>query len=317
MFFTDSYQALRRGERQLTIRYAVLSLLILMLIGLPFGFVMLRRFETSITFHPERAPFSGNWIVPQGGEDMWFTTVTGERLHGWFFRTPTQPAPATIIYFHGNGGNVSYADWVGINFARRGFDVLLFDYRGYGRSEGDISDERGLFEDADAAYAYMTRERGVAPERLVLYGQSLGTAAATDLAARKECGALILESGLSSASDMASVIMPWLPRFLHRLARNKLDSKGKLARVNRPVLVVHGDRDEVIPVAQGHALFEAAREPKQLLIINGAGHNNLSIIGGGNYLDKVAGFIKEAIPAGAPKTESWSDHPLTSTRRVE
>ncbi|HWS52670.1 MAG TPA: alpha/beta fold hydrolase, partial [Pyrinomonadaceae bacterium] len=196
MFFTDSYKALRRGERRRALTLMMLSVLTIALIALPVGFFMLRRFETSVTFHPERAPWGGSWSAPRGGEDVWFRAADGSRLHGWFIASETRPAAATVVYLHGNGGNVSYVGWVGEQLAARGFDVLLFDYRGYGRSEGAVSDERGIYKDADAAYDFVVRERGVKPERLVLYGQSLGTTAAAELAAERPCGALVLESGL-------------------------------------------------------------------------------------------------------------------------
>ncbi|HEX7956305.1 MAG TPA: alpha/beta hydrolase, partial [Pyrinomonadaceae bacterium] len=264
MFFTDSYRALRRGERALALRYFVISILVLLLIGLPVGFFMLRRFEASVIFHPERAAAGGVWRAPRGGEEVWFETADGVRLYGWLFRSEGRPAAATVVYFHGNGGNISYCDWVGRELAARGFDVLLFDYRGYGRSRGEPSGERGLYADADAAYDFVTKGRGVGARSVVLYGQSLGTAAAADVAARRECGALVLESGLSSAADMAGAIFPWLPRFARGFARNKLDTVSKLPRVGCPVFVAHGDRDELIPVAQGRKLFDAAREPKRL-----------------------------------------------------
>ncbi|HWS55414.1 MAG TPA: alpha/beta fold hydrolase [Pyrinomonadaceae bacterium] len=292
MFFTDSYKALRRGERRRALTLAMLSVLIIALIGLPVGYFALRRFEASVTFHPERAPWGGGWRVPRGGEDVWFETADGSRLHGWFVSSPTRPPAATVVYFHGNGGNISYVDWVGEQLAARGFDVLLFDYRGYGRSEGALSDERGVYEDADAAYDFVVRERGARPESVVLYGQSLGTTAAADVAARRPCGALVLESGLSSAAEMARTILPWLPRFAARATRNKFDTLGKLPRVGCPVLVAHGDRDAVIPVEQGRALHAAAPEPKRLLVVPGAGHNDLTIVGGAKYMDAVADFIK-------------------------
>jgi hypothetical protein len=295
MFFTDSYRALRRGERAAALRHFVISLLALALIGLPVGYLMLRRFETKLIFHPERAALGGAWRVPAGAEEVWFETSDGVRLHGWLFRTGARPASATVIYFHGNGGNLSYYDWLGAELAGRGFDLLLFDYRGYGRSAGASADERGLYADADAAYDFVTKSRGVEARRVVLYGQSLGTAAAADVAARRECGALVLESGLSSAADMAGEIMPWLPRFVRRLTKNKLDTAGKLARVGCPVLVAHGDRDEVIPAAQGRKLFDAAPAPKRLLIVEGAGHNDLSVVGGGKYIDTLAQFIRDTV----------------------
>jgi hypothetical protein len=127
-------------------------------------------------------------------------------------------------------------------------------------------------------------------ERLVLYGLSLGTTAAIDLAARRASAALVVESGLSSASDMGAHTFPWLPRLLHRLARNRFESTRKIAQVNCPVLVTHGTADPVIPVEQGRKLFTAAREPKRLLIVEGGDHN-LPGYGGADYLNSVVEFI--------------------------
>lgn len=295
MFFTDSYRALRRGERMLALRYFLISILVIAVVALPAGFYMLRRFEASATFHPERAALGGLWRVPRGAEEVWFKTSDGLKLYGWLFHSRNEPATASVIYFHGNGGNLSYCDWVGAELAERGFDVLIFDYRGYGRSEGEPTGERELYADADAAYDFLTKQRGVAPRGVVLYGQSLGTAAAIDLASRRECGALVAESGLSSAADMAGAIMPWLPRFVRGLTKNKLDSASKIARVSCPVLVVHGGRDALIPAEQGRRLFEAAREPKRLEIIEGAGHNDLSAVGGGKYFDSLADFARDSV----------------------
>jgi len=295
MFFTDSYRALRRGERVLALRYLLISIIVIAVVALPAGFYALRRFERSATFHPERAASGGLWRVPAGAEEVWFKTAGGVRLYGWLFHSKTEPAGASVIYFHGNGGNLSYCDWVGAELASRGLDVLIFDYRGYGRSEGEPVGEQELYADADAAYDFMTKERGVAPRKLALYGQSLGTAAAIDVASRRECGALVAESGLSSAADMAGAIMPWLPRFVRGLTKNKLDSASKIARVSCPVLVVHGGRDELIPAEQGKRLFDAAREPKQLKIIDGAGHNDLSNVGGGKYIDSLADFVRGSV----------------------
>jgi uncharacterized protein len=322
MFFTDSYQALRRGERRLAIRYVMLSVLTLALVGLPAGFVLLRRFEAAVTFHPERAPFGGSWAAPAGAADVWFETADGVRLHGWFFKARRgreaagaaadaaraggaadasgagQAGGATVLYFHGNGGNVSYAAWVGGALSRRGFDVLLFDYRGYGQSGGEVGGERGLYADAEAAYRHLVDVLGVEPRRIVLYGQSLGTAAAAEVAARQPCGALVLESGLSSASDMAATILPWLPRALHRLAKYRLDTAAKLPGVRCPVFVAHGDRDEIIPIEQGRKLYAAAPEPKRLYVVDGAGHNDLTVVGGEPYFAALAEFINRSLAAG-------------------
>jgi uncharacterized protein len=265
--------------------------------GLALFYFGARWFERSVVFHPERYTEGARWKLPRGGEDVWFKGASGERLHGWYVSAPGDGAEhaVTIIYFHGNGGNINVVGWLGETLSARGFNVLLFDYRGYGRSEGSVRDERAIYEDADAAYDFVVRERKVRPERVVLYGQSLGTTAAVDLAARKPCGAVILESGLSSASDMASMILPWVPVWIHRYGQNHFESARKLERVNAPVFVAHGALDLTIPVEQGYKLYSAAREPKRLVIIPEAGHNDLIARGGTEYLDALAGFIQSHV----------------------
>ncbi len=221
---------------------------------------------------------------------MWFAGADGKRLHGWLVHARTQPATITVLYCHGNGGNVTNVGWIAERLAGRGLDVLVFDYRGYGRSEGETTDEWGLYADADAAYGYLTRERGVPPERLALYGHSLGTTAAIDVASRRSCASLVVEAGLSSASEMASVTMPWLPRWLHWLGKNRFESARKIAGVRCPVLIAHGTMDQIIPVEQGRALYAAAHEPKRLMLIEGGDHL-LPDFGGNSYLNSIADFI--------------------------
>ena len=255
-------------------------------------FFGLRWIERNVAFHPLHYSANEVLVLPPGAEDTWFQTADGVRLNGWFFRT-SQPSLATVIYFHGNGGNIRNIGWVGERLRDRGFNVLLVDYRGYGRSEGDIVDEDGIYADADAAYDYVVRKIGVPPDKIVLYGQSLGTSAAVDVASRKPCGAMILESGLSSASSMASNVLPWLPRWLHFLGRNRFESTRKLASVRCPVLITHGDPDRVIPTEEARKLFAAAHEPKRLVLFPGAGHN---VFGsqGEVYLNLITNFVKEA-----------------------
>jgi fermentation-respiration switch protein FrsA (DUF1100 family) len=271
--------------------YALLVALLFMGGILFFG---IRWLETSITFHPERWSPKEAWKLPKGGEDVWFTTADGVRLHGWFVPAQSETPAATVIFFHGNGGNINTIGWLGEELAARGFDALVFDYRGYGRSEGAVTGEQGIYADADAAYDYVVKERGAHPRRLVLYGQSLGTTAVADVASRKPCGAIILESGLSSASDMAASIFPWLPRRLHGFGQNRFESARKLSSVRCPVLVTHGEPDPTIPTEQGRKLYLAANEPKKLIIIPGAGHG-VSSFGGDSYFDTLAEFIRTAV----------------------
>jgi fermentation-respiration switch protein FrsA (DUF1100 family) len=294
----DSY--INRQRRKLSAGRILLTISLVIIVGMILFYFGARRFERAVVFHPERYVEGAGWKVPRGGEDVWFKGAGGERLHGWYVRGQAAESGslATVIYYHGNGGNISAIGWIGEALSERGFDVLLFDYRGYGRSEGSVSDERAIYEDAEAAYDYIVRERNVRPEQVVLYGQSLGTTAAVDLAARRPCGAVILESGLSSASDMASMILPWVPVWVHRYGQNHFESAKKLERVSAPVFVSHGGRDLTIPVEQGYKLYNAAREPKQLVIIQEAGHNDLIARGGSEYLDALAGFIKSYVKVG-------------------
>jgi len=248
-----------------------------------------------MTFRPARLDAKHPPQPPSGAENVWFGAADGTHLHGWYFRSESPARTATIIYFHGNGGNVTNLAWLGQSLAKRGFNVLVFDYRGYGLSDDVAADESGLYLDGQAALLYVVNEKQAAPNRIVLYGQSLGTAVATETATRCICGALILESGFSSASSLGSRALPWLPRWSHFLAKKRFESARKLQEVGAPVLITHGDPDLTIPTDEGRALFAAASEPKKLLIYPGAGHSVFSNAGPA-YLDELDRFIRSAVP---------------------
>jgi pimeloyl-ACP methyl ester carboxylesterase len=262
----------------------------------------LRWFEYAVTFQPDRYKPGQSWVVPNGADDVSFLNQDGQHLDGWFMPSKSSKAGATVMFLHGQGGNISNVAVIGERLAAAGFNVLLFDYRGYGKSEGEISGERDMYADADAAYDYLVNARGIAQDRLFLYGHSLGTAAVVDLASRRKCAGIILESGLSSASDIASFRLPWLPAFLHGLARNRFDSASKLASVLCPVLVAHGEPDNVVPTEEGRALYAAAREPKKLVIVPGAGHVVWGD-GGANYFNQVTTFMEESLGGGVAKSQ--------------
>jgi fermentation-respiration switch protein FrsA (DUF1100 family) len=167
-------------------------------------------------------------------------------------------------------------------------DVLLFDYRGYGRSEGR-PDEEGTYRDGRAAYNYLVRECGLAPDRIILFGESLGAAIAVQMATELQARALVLESPFTSIRDMARSVYPFLP--VGSLLRTRYDNLAKIQQVTVPLLVLHGTHDRTVPFAQGKRLFEAAREPKRFFGIEGAGHNDTFYVGGEAYWEVWRRFL--------------------------
>jgi fermentation-respiration switch protein FrsA (DUF1100 family) len=222
---------------------------------------------------PEMVADPSSWGMNY--EDVWLTTADGVRLHGWFL--PAQPpvaqqrrpSPHTLLFLHGNAGNVSHRGASLAIFAALGLDVLVIDYRGYGQSGGSPS-EIGLYRDAHAAWRWLTETRGVAATDIVVFGRSLGGAVATELAARVQPGALIVESSFADLRAMAQLHYPLLTRLAP--LRYRFPSATYLAQVRAPVLVLHSPDDGVVPYEQGRALFASAREPKRFVDLRG-GHN--------------------------------------------
>ena len=218
-------------------------------------------------------------------------TADGERLDAWFVPAPQGNAAALIL--HGNAGNMSQRMDTIAMFHRLGYGVLIFDYRGYGHSTGRPSEE-GLYRDAVAAWDHLTRERGIAPGRIVVFGESLGGAVAAWLAARERPGALVLSSVFTSAPEFAADLYPWLPTGW--LVRLRYDTRAALAQINCPVLVAHSPDDEIIPFRHGQMLYEAAPEPKAFLRLAG-GHNDGFIFMRPAWVDALADFLRRHVPS--------------------
>jgi hypothetical protein len=222
-------------------------------------------------------------------EALTLDTADGERLDAWF--VPAPQAHGVVLFLHGNAGNLSHRMDSIAMFHRLGYAVLIFDYRGYGRSSGKPS-EAGLYRDAETAWAYLTRARGIAPENIVLFGESLGGALAAHLAAWERPGALVLSSVFTSVPDLAADLYPWLPA--RWLARLRYDTRAALARAKCPVLVAHSPDDEIIPYRHGEELFSAAPGPKVFLSLAG-GHNNGFIFMQEHWVDALADFLRQHV----------------------
>ncbi|MFY9608160.1 MAG: alpha/beta hydrolase [Blastocatellia bacterium] len=267
------------------------------------GLIMV--FEESLIYFPSKYP-DGYWevddiparegvVVPKV-EDCNFETTDGVRLHGWYC-TPHRrskgglvpvPAEMTLLWFHGNAGNISYRYEMIRALMQLPVRVFIIDYRGYGKSDGKPS-EAGLYLDARAAWDYLLDERHEAPKRIIIFGKSLGGAPAVDLATQVDPAGLIVQSGFTSAGDMAAAVLPFLPR---ALLRTKMDSFNKIGQVHCPKLFIHSQADEVVPYELGRRLYEAAPEPKQFYEVEGSPHNSTYLVGGASYLDALRSFIE-------------------------
>jgi len=221
-------------------------------------------------------------------EDVWFQAEDGTKLFGWYVQASA--ASPVLLWCHGNAGNVIHRLDNLAELYRMGLSVFIFDYRGYGRSSGKPSEE-GLYQDALAAYGYLAGTRGVRPERLILFGRSLGASVASEIAVQRPAAGLILESPFPSIAAMARVHYAGLP--MHWLLSGRFLLAERLARVSMPVLVIHGDRDDIVPIALGREVFDAAREPKSFYVVEGADHNDTYRVGGRAYFQRLRQFIHD------------------------
>lgn len=234
-------------------------------------------------YYPMRYPM-GEWQrqALAGAEERWVTSADGTRLNcAWY---PNEQAKFATLFLHGNAGNVTHRVDHAHALRAAGSAVLVVDYRGYGKSEGRPS-EAGLYADAEAGYRELIR-LGYTRERIIVHGESLGTAVAADLAARLPSAALVLESPLMSISKMAGRVLPFLGPLLAR----GFDTYSKISRVHVPVLILQGEADEIVPFAHGQAIFERANNPKRLWRIPEGRHNELLLIAAGEYSNRLREF---------------------------
>ena len=223
-------------------------------------------------------------------EDVWFQAGDGARLFGWYIEA--QADRPVILWCHGNAGNIiNRLENLKLLY-QLGLSVLLFDYRGYGRSPGKPS-EQGLYQDAFGAHDYLTRTRMIPPQRIIIFGRSLGAAVAGELAVQKPAAGLILESAFASIEAVAKFHYGGLP--VQWLLGADFKLIDRLPHLSLPKLIIHGDSDDIIPLELGRQVFETARPPKFFYVIAGADHNNTYQVGGTAYFKRWAEFVQAAL----------------------
>ncbi len=271
-------------RRKRLIAAALLAAVVLVAIVLNFGEQLERRF----VFFPTREVAATPSDFGVEFEDVNFTTSDGYRLNGWYVPGRHE---TVWLWFHGNGGDLGHrAEEMALFHHKVGANVFIFDYRGYGKSQGQPS-EQGTYRDARAALEYLQGRPDAKGKRTVYFGRSLGAAVAVELAVEHPPAGLVLVSPFTALRDMARLSHPLLP-LAAWVAGDRYDSAARIGKIHRPVLIMHGKHDEIVPVQQGEALFRAANHPKTLRLLPAAGHNDTYHAGGPVYWKQLKEFLR-------------------------
>ena len=256
-----------------------------------FIFVYLRYFEKKGIYYPSKDIVLSPADVDIKYEDIFFETEDGLRLNAWFI--PTENPRGILLFCHGNAGNISHRIEIIEIFNKLNLDVFIFDYRGYGRSQGNPT-EQGLYQDAQAAYKYLLSRRDVDKEAIVIYGKSIGANVAIELASKVNAAILISESGFTSAYDMGKKLFPYLP--IKWIITTKFDALEKIKNITIPKLIIHSKDDEIIPFKLGRRLFESAPGPKEFYQMQGT-HNEAIFMAREEYSLRLDRFLSKYLPA--------------------
>jgi pimeloyl-ACP methyl ester carboxylesterase len=274
-------------------------------------YLLLRSYEQSYVFHPSTTLTRTPQDIDLPFDSVILAAADEVNIHGWFIpehpseeENPVRDVAPSLLFFHGGDGNCSDRLQKIRLFHDIGFDVFIIDYRGYGKS-GGMPSERGLANDALAAYSYLVEKRGVKPQRLYLYGEDLGAAVAIDLATKARAAGLITEAASASVIGEIEQAWPFIP--WQYLLRNKFDSVAKIRDVHIPVLFIHSADDDVVSFNDSRRLFALAREPRQLVEIHGA-HNDAFVNSFDAYYDAISQFVhlngKDKSVVTPPSTQS-------------
>lgn len=243
--------------------------------------------QSSFVYYPAKTTYMTPAESGLEYEDIEYRTADGTKISAWYIPAKPGEAKGVILFCHGNAGNISHRiDTINI-FHSLGLSTFIFDYRGYGRSEGRTTEE-GTYADAAGAWLYLLQEKGVKPEEITIAGRSLGGSVAAWLAAHKNPRALIIESTFSSVPELGARLYPYLPVKL--LCRFSYNTKEYVKKVKCPLLVVHSPDDEMIPFSHGNKIFASANEPKKFLRIRGS-HNEGFIFSQEQYTRGLKEFL--------------------------
>ncbi|MGH3675357.1 MAG: alpha/beta hydrolase [Mycobacterium sp.] len=245
--------------------------------------------QRRLIYFPSPGPVPSAAAFLPNGRDVVLDTEDGIRLGAWYF--PVAGRGPAVLVCNGNAGDRSMRLELAAALNDIGLSVLLFDYRGYGGNPGQPSED-GLAADARAAQAWLAAQPEVDPDRIAYFGESLGAGVAVGLATERPPAALVLRSPFTSLADVGRVHYPWLP--VGRLLIDRYPSIDRIGSVDAPVLVIAGDRDDIVPTSLSKRLYEAAPEPKRFVLVSGAGHNDAALLDGRQMLDEVGRFLSEA-----------------------
>ena len=249
-----------------------------------------RQIEKRFIFFPTRNVETTPEDAGVAFEEVIFPTDGGLQLHGWYVPGPSN---TTWLWFHGNAGNIGHrVSELALLHSVVGMNLLIFDYQGYGKSEGRPS-EQGTYRDARAALGYLQKRMGaespgLSSQKIVFFGHSLGCAIATELAIGYPPAGLVLVSAFTSVGDMSRLAIPWLP--VGWLIGRHYNSLARISRLTCPLLVLHGQQDSLVPISQGEQLYDAATSSKKFQSLPDAGHNDTFIEGGEAYWDALVKF---------------------------
>lgn len=259
--------------------------IVLWIIVIAILFLMFARYvERHNVYFPMKKITTTPEAVGLNYEDVYFKTSDNEQLHGWFI--PNNKAGFTVIFCHGNAGNISHRLEKLLMLYTLGVNIFIFDYRGYGKSQG-IPSESGLYKDAKAAYNYLRWRRKIPGDNIILYGESLGGAVVIELAHKEKVRALITEEAFSSLKDMARIAYPIIPQFM---ILSKFDSVSKIREIKCAKLIIHSSNDEIVPFSFGEKLFDAANPPKKFLELSGS-HNTAFLDSEEQFRKGIKSFI--------------------------